>query len=141
MVSNQNKSPYHGQLAVVLALILPPILLTAMFYGVITMWQPRFGVELNWISAKFLGCGVGVLFHLCCLIMGAFEEHFAVVRNRLKEFFSDLSISTSLAFEWYFKDIKENGIAFWIDLAAITANFAIFLDALIKFVKLKGWFF
>ncbi len=135
---NPKKSPYQGQIAVMLALAFPSAFFTLIFYGVISMWQGRFGVTLNWASAKAFGCGIGVVFHLCCSIMGTFKEHRVIVKERVKEFFSDLSISPKTAFKWYFDDLKTNGIAYWIDLLIIGINIWIFVNAVLDFIAIRG---
>ncbi len=136
---NPRKAPYHGQIFAVIFLILPSFLLTLMFYGVISLWQPRFGTEINFASAKMFGCGLGAVFHFGCWLMGAFKENFDVVKNRVKEFFLDLFISPGLAFRGYWDDIKTNGIAYWIDFSIIVLNIWLFIDAIRDFMILRGF--
>ncbi len=126
----ENRSPYNGILISILFMCLPSILCTWLFFEAIDIFQPQFGHDLNWASAKVLGCGIGVLFHLGCLLKGDFTKEFSVVINRLKEFFSYLFISPSLAFRFYFDDIKENGVVFWIYFVITFTNTYIFVTAI-----------
>ncbi len=137
-MSNSQKSPYRGVIPTAIILCLPSILLIWLFHAVLTKYQPHFSAELNLAAVKFFGCGVGVLFHLSCLIAGAFKESFQVVKERIKEFFSNLSVSTSLAFKWYFDDLKTEGVVFWIYFAIVATNFGITISALFDFFSLCG---
>ncbi len=129
------RSPYKGQLLTILFLILPPILLCAVFYSAFQLFQGRFGADYNWNSAKMFGCGISVLFHCMCWMTGAFKRDFRIVKARIKEFFADLLILPKLAFKGYWEDVKLNGIAFWIDFAIIALNLGIFIDALLTFLS------
>ncbi len=136
---NPNKSSYHGQLFSTLILILPPVLLTALFFGTFSLYDRLHGnVELNWVSSKLFGCGLGIIFHISCWLMSAFKKDFQVVKNRVKEFFSDIVISPKLAFVWYWDDIKETGVAFWIDLAVIVANVWIFIASIFEYMAITS---
>ncbi len=135
---NPNKSPYHGQLIAVIVMLLPSPIITWMLYVLLNEFQPQYTAELNLTSATVIGFGIGSIYHMCCWITGAFTDHFGVVKNRVKEFFADLTVSLKLALTWYFKDIKTNGLAFWIDFAVVTLNFGIFIDALIDYFILRG---
>ncbi len=134
-------SPYRGQIATMITLAAPSLLFTFIFYGAISLWQGRFGVALNLASAKALGCLIGVLFHMCCFLMGAFKPHSDIVKERVKEFISDLSISPKLAFSWYWKDIKTNGIAYWLDISVVAANLLICIDGVRDFIAIRGYLF
>ncbi len=138
MVISPKKSPYHGIWIFVPMLILPSVLLTLLFYAVISGSQVQFGNELNWASAKIFGCGLGALFHLSCMIVGAFSEDYKAVKTRVKEFFSYIFILPKVAFAGYWDDLKTLGVAFWIDFAIVAGNFAIFADALMTFLKIIG---
>ncbi len=136
MDNDPKKSPYQGIFIKVIVLVLPPVVLTWLFYGVITRWQSWYSYELNWASAKALGCGLGGLFHLSCWISGAFRQDFRAVKERLKEFFENVSVSLGLAFTWYLRDVKTLGLAFWIDISVMAVNFVIFIDAVSKCIEI-----
>lgn len=136
---NPNKSPYHGVFVAALVMSFPSPLLTLMFYALFNRYQPQFTHELNLSAAVTVGFGVGAIYHLCCAITGAFSEHWEVVKNRVKEFCADLTVSFSLAITWWWSDVKTNGLAFWIDTTILSINFAIFLNGLIHFLKLMNF--
>ncbi|MGM9631495.1 MAG: hypothetical protein ACI3XL_00180 [Eubacteriales bacterium] len=137
----QNKTPYRGHFVAYIAMVFVPLVFTWIFYVSIMTFQSQYSREFNWASAKTAGCGIGVLYHLSCLITGAFSHDFKIVKNRLKEFFSDLFVSAKLAFEWYFEDIKTNGLAFWLDMLVIIINASVFVDAFLYCAKIIGWKF
>ncbi len=137
----QNKTPYRGRILVILALIVPSVICTWILYSVIMEYQSKYGQELNWATAKVAGCGIGIVFHFSCWVGGVFSRDFAVVRNRLKELVSDLSISAKLAFTWYLEDIKINGLIYWAYIIIIVANVAVFVDALKTCCSIMGWSF
>lgn len=114
-------SPYKGVIGSCLLLIVFPIIIYAMFYAVIGNLQKLGPVQTN-NAALGLGFGVGVLFHISCIIAGLFKGTFKVVINRVKTFFENLSLSRKLAFRCYWQDIKSEGIVFWIYFTIITAN-------------------
>ncbi len=126
-------SPYRGIVLHIFALVFPSVIMTWMFHAVIERWQPQFSAELNWASAKALGCGIGVIFHLSLFLFNQFWEPFGAVKNRVRDFFENLSISPKMAFSSYIQDIKDHGIVFWIYFAIISANFGIALDAFLDF--------
>ncbi len=136
---NPNRSPYHGRVAIIIAMSLPVLLLVLMFYGVLSLWQPYNGEALNWTIGKLFGCGLGALFHGTCWLAGSFAADTRVVKNRLKEFFSDLGVSLKVALEWYREDVKNNGLAYWIDVAITVINLVVFADALRDYIAVKGW--
>ncbi len=135
---NPKNAPYHGQLLTIFFLLLPPSVLTLIFYFVIAIWQSDWGFELNFASAKIFGCGCGALFHFSCSLTGAFNEERAIVKNRVKEFFLDVFLSPKVAFTAYFDDIRSNGVAYWIDLSVILLNLSVFVGALLDFLSMRG---
>ncbi len=138
MVITPKKSPYRGLWIFLIVMVLPSLVLTALFYWAISQWQPRYGAELNWATAKIFGCGCGILFHFACWLAGVFKEDLQAVKNRLKEFFANIVVSASLAFSCYWEDVKALGLAFWIDFAVIALNAGIFLDAILDYIALRG---
>ncbi len=103
----------------------------------INFYQPKYGFELNFATAKILGCGMGAMFHFCCWIFGAFKDDFKAVKTRWKEFFFNLSISAKLAFKCYFEDLKTLGVAFWLDMAIVGINLYIFIDAVFDYIAIR----
>ncbi len=132
------KTPYQAMWAFIPMMCLPSVVITALLYWVIARWQPQFGYELNWATAKIFGCGCGVLFHFGCWLMGAFTDDFKAVKTRWKEFGANLMVSFRFAVSWYWEDVKTLGLAFWIDVGLIVLNAGIFVDAILDFVAIRG---
>ena len=138
MLFKPKKSPYQGLWAFILFMLLPSVVMTLIAYSAISTWQPQFGKEFNFASAKVIGFGLGILFHFSCIIVGAFKEDFNAVKTRLKEFLDNLSASPKTAFKWYWEDVKTLGLAFYIDLALLGINIYVFVDALNDYFAMNG---
>lgn len=130
MIFKPKKSPYQGLWAFILFMILPSVVMTLIAYAAISRYQGHYGKEFNVAMAKVFGFGLGILFHISCIMVGAFTEDFIAVKTRLKEFVSNLSVSPGFALKWYWEDVKTLGLAFWIDLALLGFNVYVFADAL-----------
>ena len=138
MFFKPKKSPYQGLWAFILFMLLPSVVMTAICYFVIMKWQPQFGRDLNYASAKVVGFGLGICFHFSCILVGAFKEDFEAVKTRLKEFSTNLSVSLKFALKWYWDDVKTLGLALYIDLALLGINIYVFADALQDYFALGG---
>ena len=66
---------------------------------------------------------------------GLFKGTFSVVWERTKEFFSNLSISLKFAVKYYFENIKEYGIVFWIYFDILSITLAVTIYFVIKFIS------
>lgn len=138
MSVKSKKTPYEGIWVFLPMMLLPSVAVTAIMYIAISKWQSQYGFEMNWASAKAIGCGVGILFHIACWLVGVFTEDFKAVKIRLKEFFANIVVSPGLAFSCYWEDVKSLGLAFWIDLAVVALNMGVFIQALLDFLTLRG---
>ncbi len=135
-MNHEEKSIYNGMLVKILFMCLPSILLTWLFYETINFYEPQFGYELNWNSAKLLGTGMGIIIHLLFLLDGAFKKDFAIVTNRIKDFFSYLSVSPKGVLKLYWDDVRENGMTFWIYFSVIIVNILFFGNSLLKVLRI-----
>ena len=120
----KNKSPYYGVFQSCIMLFLftaGMILFFYIIFGNFTMMQ---GKEKTYCALGFGGL-VGSLFSLSCAIAGLFKGTFIIVKNRIVEFFENLSISFKFAIKYYIENIKEYGIVFWIFLTIIAINVAV----------------
>ncbi len=133
----EKKTPYEGMWIFIPVLILPSVVFTVIFYSVISHLQPQYSTELNLASAKILGCGIGILFHISCWLTNVFTEDFLAVKERLREFSENIAVSLSLALKCYIEDVRTLGLAFWIDLAVVAGNIWIFADALLTYLSLR----
>ena len=132
------QTPYEGMWIFLPVLVLPSVIITALLYLVISRWQPQFGVELNFATAKIFGCGSGILFHFGCWLMGAFKDDLKAVKTRLKEFGANIVVSFRLAISCYWDDVKTLGLAFWIDVAIVALNAGVFVDAVLDYIAIRG---
>lgn len=127
---HKNKSPYHGVAIACFLMILVPVVMYLIMRTLLFELQPASGRELNEASARVLGLGIGVLFHLGCIIGGVLKDSFKIVVNRVKEFFDNLKFSFKLAWKCYIEQLRDGGIAFWIMLGIMVTNFCVFFSAL-----------
>lgn len=124
-------SPYHGVWAQLLVLILVPLGFFALVYAGFSFYQPQYG-RLNLLSAKAFGCGLGVLFHLSCAVVGVFTPGWRAVKYRIREFFENLVISFGYAIESYWEDMKTDGVVFLLQMPIVGLNLYIAMDALLE---------
>ena len=122
-------SPYHGVLVHLAILILVPVGFVALLYVCLNCFQPRYG-NLNWLTAKAIGCGAGALFHLSCAIVGVFTPGWRAVRYRIREFFENLVVSVGYAFESYWEDMKSDGVVFLLQMPIVAVNLYIAVTSL-----------
>ncbi|MEG1528088.1 MAG: hypothetical protein RR248_04470 [Clostridia bacterium] len=132
----QKKQPYKGVLIIVAVACGIPIVLFFILYGLFLACQPQVSVELNFYQAMCFAGAVGTLFVLAFMFSGGFNEAFKVVVYRVKEFFSDIFISPSMAFKWYGYNIKRDGVVFWIYIACVGLNLFYGIYGLVNFLKL-----
>ena len=123
---HKRKSPYHGIWIVSILMMVVPVCAYILMHVAIFKWQPKVSAELNEASAKVLGFGIGLLFHLGLVISGIFGESFRVVLSRVKGFFEDLKFSFKIAWQCYVEHIREHGVAFWIVFVIMCVNFCFF---------------
>lgn len=126
------KSPYHGVIVKIIFLIIFPIVCFLIFFPIVSNFQ-KYNKTINWYTTLFLASGLGALFHLGCIISGAFKGSFATVINRIKNFFTDFPLSPKLAVRCYVDDLKTEGMLFWIYFIIIGSNLALAIYSLINF--------
>ena len=128
-------SPHKGLVGTCIILILFPLAIYAIFYSAINHFQ-NLSEELNQYAAIGLGCGVGVLFHISCIIAGLFKGSFGVVVRRLGSFFVNWTISFKVAVKCYVEDLINEGFAFWPSFIIICANLVTAIYCLYKFFSI-----
>ena len=132
------KTPYEGMWIFIPMMVIPSIVMTAVFYAVISYRQPQFGAELNWATAKIFGCGIGIMYHFSCWLTNVFTEDYLAMKARLQEFGENIVVSANLAFKCYWEDVKSLGLAFWIDVGIIGLNIGVFVDAVRDYIAIRG---
>ena len=134
-MNEDKKGPYHGTILICILLIIVPIIFTLFFRYFINIWE-KFPQELNDISSVILGFGIGCLFDLSYFVLGVLKKNIMDIKKRIKEFISDAKISLKLAFEGYWTNILEDGIAFWIYFAIIAITFKIEIKSIIQCIEM-----
>lgn len=117
MDDNKKYSPYHGCWVVFLLLIGVPLALYAVVAAAISFYQPQFA-RLNPASARCIGCLLGSVYHLSCIVAGLLRDPWRALRYRVKEFFANLPCGLPFAFQCYWEDMKSDG-ALFVPYAAI----------------------
>ena len=105
MDDNKQYSPYHGCLVVIFFLIAVPLALWGILDGAMAYFRP-YDAWINGPGARFIGFGLGSIFHMSCIICGILRQPFRAVCYRVKEFFENLPVSLGYAFECYWDDMK-----------------------------------
>lgn len=119
----KTRSPYKGVLGSSLILISVPVLLFLIVFLIVSKFSNQSSeVDLNF--SLMIGVGCGFLFQLSCIIAGLTKGTFKVVTNRVKNFFSNLTINFKFANKYYWEDIRSEGIVFWIYFLIVGSTFA-----------------
>lgn len=127
MDDNKQYSPYHGCLVVIFFLVAVPLALWGILDGAMAYFRP-YDAWINGPGARFIGFGLGSIFHMSCIICGILRQPFRAVCYRVKEFFENLPVSLGYAFECYWDDMKQDGVLFIIYAAIIGACLALAID-------------
>ncbi len=125
----KRQSPYRGMWVILIMLIMPP----ALCYGIVTAVQAEFSkapAALDAATAKALGCGMGFLFHMICILSGVLTAGWQALKYRIREFFENLIVGIGYAFSSYWEDMRTDGVTFILYLSIILANAAIMVDGL-----------
>lgn len=121
MDSNKKYSPYHGIWVVILCMIAGPAVLTIIIESTLKIVQP-FHFRVNAPSARFVGCGLGFVFHIILIVGGALREPYEALKFRISEFRENLAGSFRFALQCYWDDVRQYGAVFDICLLLILAN-------------------
>lgn len=111
MDGQKKYSPYRGMWAVVLVMIAVPLVLTVIIESTLAIVQPHYTV-VNRPSARFVGCGLGFLFHVVLFFSGVYRESLEAVKYRISEFFENAHCSLGFALSCYLSDMKQDGVVF-----------------------------
>ena len=130
----KNKSPYYGIWQSAVLLTLAPFIMFVFFKVIFHLYTKMTPDQILYSSLAF-GAGIASIFQLSCVVAGLFKGTLKVVLLRLKEFFGNLSISVKFAFKYYFENIKQEGIVFWIFFDIITATLGLTIFSIIKYIS------
>lgn len=133
MNDSEYKSPYKGIIISLFFIIGAPVVCYFFIYTILEWNDYHKQVEL---TARVIGSGVGVCLHLGMIIQGMLSESWRVVKARVCEFFANLTIGVGFAFGEYFRDLKQNGVAFIIYITPIAICFCVFVNAIIDLLHI-----
>ena len=128
---NKRQSPYRGFWITMILLILPPLLC----YGLVDAILDKFSTwpePLDTATARALGCGLGFLFHMICVLSGVLTDGWEAVKYRIGEFCENLIIGAGYAFRTYWEDMWTDGVTFLIYGSVILINTVIAVDGLLE---------
>ena len=131
----KNKSPYYGVWQSVLLLTFAPFIMFIFFKWVLHTYSKMTPDQILYSLLAF-GSGVAFIFQFSCVIAGLFKGTLKVVIARLKEFFGNLSISVKFAYKYYFENIKEEGVVFWIFFVIITTTLGVTLFGIFSYISI-----
>ncbi len=127
----KTKSPYKGVFGSALLLAIVPVILYFLVFLVVSKFKNQ-AKEITVNFSLMIGVGSGLLFQLTCILSGLIKGTFKVVVNRVKNFFSNLSINFKFAIKYYWEDIKSEGVVFWIYFLIVGSTFGLALVGIIK---------
>ena len=125
----QSQKPYRGFIPTCIALIGVPLL----FFLLIRLWVNAgtpFPLPQNQRFAQGVGFGLGTVFHLSCIVAGAFTEPFLLLQRRIVDFFENLTVSPSLAFRCYAQDIRDDGVTFTVYFLIMLSCFVLAVNGI-----------
>ena len=125
----QPQKPYRGFVPTCIVLIGVPLLFFLLIYSWLTTGV-SFVPSANKTFACGVGFGLGTVFHLSCIVAGAFTEPFILLKRRIADFFENLTVSPSLAFRCYIQDIRDDGVTFTVYFLIMLACFLLALNGI-----------
>ena len=126
----KKKNPYSGCLITMLFLTIVPVLSYWLCSAIVFKYQIMVSHEKNIQVALFFGCGIGLLFHLSCFLVGVFKDSLSIVKERMVEFKDNVCLSFWFAVKTYLLDMKSGGFAFLIYSIPMIINALLFVNAL-----------
>ena len=130
----KRQSPYRGFWIIMLLLILPPI----ACWGLVDAILDKFSTwpdALDDATARGLGCGLGFLFHMICVLCGVLTDGWQAVKYRIGEFFENLIVGVGYAFRTYFEDMQSDGVTFILYGSVILVTALVTADGLMDAVR------
>ena len=133
---HKQQSPYNGFLVQCFFLVIVPAICFLIIYSVFESFKPNSHHQHNLLASQIFASLIGVLFTTSCAIAGAFKGAFKVVKDRVKEFFENVTLSFSFAVKNYFADMKQNGIVFLVYSLIFAGEIYLFLQGLYLYMDL-----
>ena len=132
---HKRQSPYRGMWVALLLLIIPPLLCYGIVSGVLERFS-RSSDALDLATSKALGCGIGGLLHMICILSGLLTPGWEALKYRVREFFENLIVSPGYAFSTYWEDMRNDGVTFIIYVTIIGINAAITVDGVLEAIAI-----
>lgn len=127
--------PYEGLIIGLLFLTATPLVLYKITYSILRFFEKEKAVIVNAEAESFAGIMASAAV-LTMLLSGGLQKEFAAVRKRLREFRLDLqSNGLKSAMHWYWYNIKQLGVAFWIYLPFVALSFVMMIHGFLDFYK------
>lgn len=118
MNDNNNKISFFNDLATSILLFIGTIL-CILFFAALFSDKSTVGEAISLYYGYAFGCGLAALFTLSFIISGGLRNSFWVLIRRWVIFFQNLNISIGYAIREFFRNIFEEGVAFWCYIAVI----------------------
>ena len=120
---------------ILLILICVPLVFWFIISTLLNHYQPHFA-RVNPDSARCLGCLLGSIFHMSCLLGGLLRNPWRAFRYRIKEFFANLPCGLPFALSCYWEDMKTEGALFVPYMAIIGTCLYLAIDGGLKVLAL-----
>ena len=131
----KRQSPYRGFWITLLLLIIPPLVCWGIVNSVLDTFS-RWPKDLDTATAKALGCWLGFLVHMICLLSGLLTPGWEALKYRVVDFFENLIIGVGYAITSYWENIVQDGVTFLIGFSIILTNFLIMIDGILDALAL-----
>ena len=131
----KRQPPYRGFWITMLLLILPPIICWGLFDSLLAEYS-RWSDALDSATAQALGCGLGFLFHMICILCGVLTDGWQALKYRISEFYENLTVGVGYAFSSYWEDMRTDGVTFIIYGSVILVNALLTLDGVMDCIAI-----
>ncbi len=132
----KNPKPYKGIGFFVVFLVLPPILIFALVYTRFTEYNDA-PQDVVISFSLLLSCIIGTLINLISIFRGLIEDLLRLSRERLKEFFDEVTITPKGAFKSYFFSFYHDGGI--ILVIFFTYMIALIVIGILGFINVYNW--
>ena len=128
MHHQEQHSPYRGFFVTCLILIGMPLIFYVLVHTWFGMQKSGANLSINKTGAEAIGFGLGTIFHLSCLVAGAFSEPYTLLKRRILDFRDNLEVSFPLAVKCYLQDMRDDGVTFTVYFVIMVICFVLALN-------------
>ena len=130
-----HKHPYRGFFLECIILVLIPLILYGIFWLLFSAFFPL-KQQLNELSARALGFGLGTVVHIILYLGGVFNSQIHALRRRIRDFFDNAQISMKIALKCHLSDLVSEGLDLWVYSAIILACATVAVNAVLRYIAL-----